>query len=534
MAIDAYNKAQFSSVRATAAAFRVSAKTLQRRLRGNGTHQSAQQHTRNLTATEETTLTKWILDLAERGHPVRFSHIEYMANQLLSAHRGVASKVGINWTQRFVNRNPAIRTQRYRKYDYERALSEDPKKINEWFDLVRNSIQKYGTPPCDIWNFDESGFAMGVLSSGMIVTGTDSVSKQSSVQAGNREWTTTIDAVNAEGAAIPPLIIFKGKMHQDVWYDPELLDPDWSIGLSDTGWTNDDLGEQWLRKVFDPYSKKLRQSIYRLLIMDGHSSHATPSFDASCKELNIIPLYMPAHSSHLLQPLDVGCFSPLKQMYTKELENTFRLGINHVDKLEFLTVYGRVRPQIFTKSNILSSFRGAGIHPLNPTVVLDLLNVAPGTITPENEPQQRSSPWEPSTPHTTKQLGKQEKTLHTRLKTRGRSLSSPTKKLLDQVIKGCQLAMGSATLLAVENQALRAANEKQKRKRASGRAYIGEGGVLEGREGQERAKRARINSNEVGTRAGGCGETSFTRAPRKCNICRSLEHTARACPDRNK
>ena len=150
LAIDAYNKGQFRSVRATAAAFHVSAKTLQRRLRGSGTHQSAQQNTRNLTATEETTLTKWILDLAERGHPVRFYHIEYMANQLLSAHRGASSKVGTNWTQRFVNRNPAIRAQRYRKYDYEGALCEDPKKINEWFALVQKSIQKNGTLSCDI------------------------------------------------------------------------------------------------------------------------------------------------------------------------------------------------------------------------------------------------------------------------------------------------------------------------------------------------------------------------------------------------
>ena len=80
MAIDAYEKGQFSNVRATAAAFDVSADTLQRRLRGGGTHQSAQQNARNLTITEDFTLTKWILDLAERGHPVRFSHIEYMIN----------------------------------------------------------------------------------------------------------------------------------------------------------------------------------------------------------------------------------------------------------------------------------------------------------------------------------------------------------------------------------------------------------------------------------------------------------------------
>ena len=67
---------------------------------------------------------------------------------------------------------------------------------------------------------------MGVLGSGMIVTGTNSTGKQTSVQAGNRELTTTIDAINAEGVAISPMIIFMGKLHQAAWYDPERFDQD--------------------------------------------------------------------------------------------------------------------------------------------------------------------------------------------------------------------------------------------------------------------------------------------------------------------
>ena len=537
LAINAYKNGQFKRVLAAAKAYNVEESTLRRRLRGGGTRQTSQQNNRILLNTEEITLTAWILDLADRGHPLKLCHIEYMANQLLSARRGPDSKVGKCWTQRFITRNPEIRTERYRKYDYERALCEDPKMIQNWFDLVRNTINKYGIPPSDIWNFDESGFAMGVLGSGMIVTGVNSIGKQSSVQAGNREWTTTVDAINAEGAAIPPMIIFTGKLHQAAWYDPERFEPEWSIGLSDTGWTNDELGFEWLTKVFNPNTNKIRQSTWRLLIMDGHGSHATPRFDAACKELNIIPLYMPPHSSHLLQPLDVGCFSPLKTIYTKELENTFRLGINHVDKIEFLEVYKRVRPQVFTRSNILGSFRGAGLYPLDPARVLDLLNTPLGPTTPENEPQQtepQSSPWEPQTPSTTKQLDKQKKILDARLKSRDRCPSSPTQRLLNQVIKACQTAMTGATILAVENQALRAANEKQKRKRASGKVYLGNGGVLSGHEAQDRAKRAQINDNAVGLGSNTAQISARTRAPRKCSVCSSLDHNARSCPERFK
>jgi hypothetical protein len=40
--------------------------------------------------------------------------------------------------------------------------------------------------------------------------------------------------------------------------------------------------------------------------------------------------------SHLLQPLDVGCFSPLKRAYSREIESLIRDHINHITKLEFL------------------------------------------------------------------------------------------------------------------------------------------------------------------------------------------------------
>ena len=47
-----------------------------------------------------------------------------------------------------------------------------------------------------------------------------------------------------------------------------------------------------------------------------HGSHATVGFDRFCMERNIIILYMPPHSSHLLQSLDVSYFTPLKHLYS--------------------------------------------------------------------------------------------------------------------------------------------------------------------------------------------------------------------------
>ena len=51
-----------------------------------------------------------------------------------------------------------LRSDYFRKKDYQRALYEDPKMIQKWFDLVRNVVAKYGVVNDDVWNFDEIGF----------------------------------------------------------------------------------------------------------------------------------------------------------------------------------------------------------------------------------------------------------------------------------------------------------------------------------------------------------------------------------------
>ena len=93
LAIAAYKKGQFKNKSAATHAYTVSRFTLSRRLRGNSTRQTSQQNNQNLTDSEEATLAEWILDLNARGHPVRFSHIKHMANQLLSTHHGPGLKV---------------------------------------------------------------------------------------------------------------------------------------------------------------------------------------------------------------------------------------------------------------------------------------------------------------------------------------------------------------------------------------------------------------------------------------------------------
>ena len=103
-------------------------------------------------------------------------------------------------------------------------------------------------------------------------------------------------------------------------------------------------------------------------------------------------------------------------------------------------------------------------------------------------------------------------------------------RALDQLVKGCQLAMNSAVLLAEENRQLRHENERQKKKRAKKRTFIATGGVLTNQEGIARQHRSQVTNIVPESGVVPEEESTQTRAPRMCSLCRSLLHTARTCP----
>ena len=69
--------------------------------------------------------------------------------------------------------------------------------------------------------------------------------------------------------------------------------------------------------------------------MDGHSSHVSWQFLDYCLQNDIIPFCLPPHSTHLLQPLDVGLFSPLQRNYSSCLDDWLEGGQTEVNKGDF-------------------------------------------------------------------------------------------------------------------------------------------------------------------------------------------------------
>lgn len=514
---------QVSSIKKTAFLYDVPRTTLRDRLQGTRPQNEANARKRKMLPSEEQALVNWILDLDRRGFPAYIINIRDMANTLL-AERGQNPPpipVGKNWAPRFINSHHELKMKWNRKFNSQRAKCEDPKTIHTWFQRVEETRLQYGILDDDTYNFDETGFMMGVSTTAKVITSADTLGRAILLQPGNREWTTSIETINALGWTIPSFIILAGKVHQSGWYRD--LPPGTEIGVSDNGWTNDELGVQYI-KHFNTHTESRTKGTYRLLILDGHGSHATPEFDQYCTANKIITLCMPPHTSHLLQPLDVGLFSPLKHAYGREVQDYIRLGIHHIDKEDFLTIYRSARLSVFTEQNIKSGFRATGLIPYNPERVLSSLTITK-TPSPPRSIAIPSSPWVAETPHNLTELEKQAKLVRERLQ---HTSQSPTNQAISQLVKGCQMAMHSAAFLAKENKELRIANERRERKKQHRRQYIARGGTLQAEQGQfliERAENSRQGDSQID------GATVRQRAPKTCSNCGIQGHTRTTCPN---
>jgi hypothetical protein len=140
----------------------------------------------------------------------------------------------------------------------------------------------------------------------------------------------------------------------------------WFFTASPKGWTNNVIGHEWLEKVFIPCTEPEEANEKRLLFLDGHDSHLSEAFIFGCFRSNIHPCHLPAHTSHILQPLDLSCFSILKRNYRNELSLVASLvEEGPTAKATFLRCYYKARAAAFTEEHIKSGWRGSGLWPIN-------------------------------------------------------------------------------------------------------------------------------------------------------------------------
>ena len=83
-------------------------------------------------------------------------------------------------------------------------------------------------------------------------------------------------------------------------------------------------------------------------------------------------LCLPSHTTHILQPLDVGVFKSLKSNYSKECQRYLSTNPGRVITTDGVAgILGKAWPLSFTPVNIMAGFRKSGAFALNPGEVTD-------------------------------------------------------------------------------------------------------------------------------------------------------------------
>ena len=123
---------------------------------------------------------------------------------------------------------------------------------------------------------------------------------------------------------------------------------------------------EWFCNVFLPAVEDIRHTGPVVLFLDGHQSHTTLGLVEEAQDKGIVLYTFPPHTTHLLQPLDVGVFGPLKHVWSQILKE-FKLETlaAKVDKHAFPSLVAKMWPRVLLPEHLIGGFRGAGLHPLS-------------------------------------------------------------------------------------------------------------------------------------------------------------------------
>ena len=279
----------------------------------------------------------------------------------------------IGWVYSFLKRHPELSLRTPENLGFQRAhISE--KGIRKWFLELKNFLSEEHNLNAEeflaegngerIYNIDESGFPLqGTAGKCKVITmrGSKNVHKLTS---DNKQQISVLACVSAAGTFSKPFVLFPGKRLPK--FNLESVDENqYDLGYSPNGWMSSDAFFGWMSNLFYP-SIKNRVQFPIILFMDGHTSHINIAVSDFCKEHQIILYCFPAHASHVLQPLDVCVFGPLKKFWNKSIQDFYATHRVAMTKTHFFPVFNTAWKQSCGRpENAVSGFRSTGLVPFN-------------------------------------------------------------------------------------------------------------------------------------------------------------------------
>ena len=178
--------------------------------------------------------------------------------------------------------------------------------IHHYFDLLECTIEEknLSRKPGQLCNMDESRMPLDPNAPKIVV---EHGSSAITIGSGNKSQVTIVGCCSVAGFYMPPMVNWDRKT-----LAPELTIgevPGTIYGLSENDWVDMELFHAWFSNHFLRYVPAVQPP---LLLLDGHSSHYCPKTIGLAAHEKIILFALPPNTTHMCQPLDRGCFGPLK------------------------------------------------------------------------------------------------------------------------------------------------------------------------------------------------------------------------------
>lgn len=135
--------------------------------------------------------------------------------------------------------------------------------------------------------------------------------------------------------------------------------------VSKTGWSNSALFQDFMQNHLVKFVNTNNSSKI-LLLYDGHKSHVCVPLIEWARQHNIILFVLPPHTSHALQPLDVGVFGPFKNAFYQLCFKFMRKNPGKViSRYDLCSLVCEAHHLALTAKNLIGAFRKSGICPFD-------------------------------------------------------------------------------------------------------------------------------------------------------------------------
>jgi hypothetical protein len=257
-----------------------------------------------------------LLLISEWGFPMTCTELRHLIKAYLDGlgktTRFVDNLPGPDFVKGFMKRHPrlTIRTTSMIK----RARAAVSSKVVEDF-FKRFAKTAEGVPPTHIYNYDESGLKDDPGADKAIFR--KGVKYAEQIRYHTKSQISVMFCGTISGKLLPPYVIYKAA---NCWESWRQRGPDGArYTATPSGWFEGSSFTDWFKKVLLPDAKKLPGK--KVLIGDNLSSHINMEVISLCASNNIEFVCLPPNSTHLLQPLDVGIFGPMKQAWRVQLKS---------------------------------------------------------------------------------------------------------------------------------------------------------------------------------------------------------------------